>query len=91
LAEIININLSTLDPDILRQILGRLNYLIANHELIFGVMSNFVRMSETLDLAFDFDPEWLEEEVRNAGDELFSLYRQIERELNIDVSDLPTH
>ena len=92
LTEIINLNLSTLDPDILRHILGRLKFLITNHELIFGVMSSFVHMYENLEhLDFDFDPETLEVQVRNAGNNLFSLYRNIEKELNIDISDLPIH
>ena len=87
----LNLNLSTLDPDVLIYILGRLKFLIANLELIFGVMSNFVRMYENFDINFDFDPELLEEQIRNAGNALFSLYRAIERELNIDFSDLPIH
>lgn len=91
LIEVLNLNLSTLDPDVLRFMLGRLKFLIANHELIFGVMSNFVRMYENLDIDFDFDPDLFCEVIRDTGNILFKLYRDIERELNIDASDLPIH
>jgi len=71
--------------------LTNLRFIITNHELIFNVLSNFVRMYEDIDLDFDYDPEQLEILFRNAGNELFRLYRAIERELNLDHTDLPEH
>jgi len=90
-AEVINLNFNTLDPNVLNLMLTNLRFIITNHELIFNVLSNFVRMYEDIDLDFDYDPEQLEILFRNAGNELFRLYRAIERELNLDHTDLPEH
>jgi len=90
LIDIVNLNLSTLDLDVLRFILGRLRFLIINHELIFGVISNYCRMNEQLDLPIDFDTDEFHAFVREVGNRLFELYRNIEQELNLEHSDLPT-
>lgn len=91
LMDIVDLNLSTLDIDVLRFILGRLRFLIINHELIFNVIANYCRMNEQLDLPIDFDTDEFHTFVRDVGNRLFELYRNIERELNIDDSDLPDH
>lgn len=51
----------------LRFVLVRLRFLIINHELIFSVLRNFVRMYEHLDIDINYEPEILEvanQEVR---------------------------
>ncbi len=86
-----DLDISTLDPGVLIFMLERLKFLIANHELIFDVLSKFVDAFEVYDLDIDYDPELFQIAVRNAGNDLFSLYRNIERELNLVTTDLPIH
>jgi len=76
---------------VLQQVLTRLRFLIENHELIFNVISNIVRMDDIFNLNFDYSPELLEETIRTSGNTLYRVYRYIERELNIDDSYLPQH
>jgi hypothetical protein len=91
LTHMLSIDLSTLDVGVLQQVLGRLKFLIQIHELIFNVFSNIVRMDDIFNLNFNYSPESLEETIRTIGNRLYRVYRLIERELNIDDSDLPQH
>ena len=91
LTHMLSIDLSTLDVGVLQEVLTRLRFLIKNHELIFNVFSNIVQMYDIFNLNFDYSPELLEETIRTSGNTLYRVYRYIERELNIDDSDLPQH
>jgi hypothetical protein len=84
-------DLAIMDVGVLQEVLIRLRFLITNHELIFGVLSNIVRMDDAFNLDFDYSIELLEETARSSGNLLYRAYRLIERELNIDNSDLPDH
>jgi hypothetical protein len=92
LTNIIDLNLNTLDPNVLTFILGRLKFLIINHELIFGVIANYCRMSEQIiDLPIEVDADEFHAFVRDIGNKLLELYRNIELVLDIEDSDLPIH
>lgn len=83
--------LNSNDPNILALVLERLKFLIANHELIFGIMANFYRMYDVFDIPVDFDPNFIHELTRDLGNNLFYIYREIEQRLNITESNLPIH
>jgi hypothetical protein len=89
LVEVIDLDLATVDLDVLRHMMQTLKFLIINHELIFGVIGRICDMDEDLQLAFEFDIEDFHTLIREIGNNLYRLYRQIEFELDIQHSDLP--
>ena len=84
-------NISILDPTILANMLDRIKCLIINHELIFGLIGNLCEVSDHTNIPIEFDAIQLHSTIRNSGNDLIRLYRDIERVLGIENSALPIH
>jgi hypothetical protein len=88
-----DLSFGILDRTILANMLPQIKCLIDNHELIFSVVDNLSELQDHFDTRIGFDANELQLRIRESGNDLISLYRNIERQLGIEIenSALPIH
>jgi hypothetical protein len=81
----LDVNYNILDPGTLEVLLHNLKPLITANELAWHLLRSVWYMLDIYEFNIDYDPEAFEELFRDTNNDLFAVYRAIERAINVDT------